>query len=150
MPRQRLRWHVLKCFGALPTEERAKAMREEDYLWCAVNLLLDEEEVARQLCPQCREAAERARCPVCGRETGEMVREENPTFDWARLRKRRSGNLRWDCPVGRGEGEKTNFSRKTGKGRWLRHQTQDSVGLLRRRGVWRTAGGPGERMCWRP
>ena len=31
-------------------------MREEDYLWCAVNLLLDEEEVARQLCPQCREA----------------------------------------------------------------------------------------------
>ena len=36
-------------------------MREEDYLWCAVNLLLDEEEVARQLCPQCREAAERAR-----------------------------------------------------------------------------------------
>ena len=52
---------MLKCFGALPTEERAKAMREEDYLWCAVNLLLDEEEVARQLCPQCREAAERAR-----------------------------------------------------------------------------------------
>ena len=43
---------MLKCFGALPTEERAKAMREEDYLWCAVNLLLDEEEVARQLCPQ--------------------------------------------------------------------------------------------------
>ena len=43
-----------------------------------------------------------------------------------------------------------NFSRKTGNGRRLRHQTQDSVGLLRRRGVWRNAGGPGERMCWRP
>ena len=91
MPRPRLRWHVLKCFGALPTEERAKAMREEDYLWCAVNLLLDEEEVARQLCPQCREAAERARCPVCGRETGEMVREENPTFDWARFQALKEG-----------------------------------------------------------
>lgn len=91
MPRQRLRWHVLKCFGALPTEERAKAMREEDYLWCAVNLLLDEEEVARQLCPQCREAAERARCPVCGRETGEMVWEENPTFDWARFQALKEG-----------------------------------------------------------
>lgn len=51
MPRQRLRWHVLKCFGALPTEERAKAMREEDYLWCAVNLLLDEEEVAPSAVP---------------------------------------------------------------------------------------------------
>ena len=66
-------------------------MREEDYLWCAVNLLLDEEEVARQLCPQCREAAERARCPVCGRETGEMVREENPTFDWARFQALKEG-----------------------------------------------------------
>lgn len=54
-------------------------------------------------------------------------------------RKRRSGNLRWDRPVGRGEGEKTNFSRKTGNGRRLRHQTQASVGLLRRRGVWRNA-----------
>ncbi|MFR4757702.1 MAG: hypothetical protein ACLT9P_05995 [Evtepia gabavorous] len=64
---------------------------EEDYLWCAVNLLLDEEEVARQLCPQCREAAERARCPVCGRETGEMVREENPTFDWARFQALKEG-----------------------------------------------------------
>ena len=39
---------------------------------------------------------------------------------------------------------------RTGNGRRLRHQTQDSVGLLRRRGVWRNAGGPGERMCWRP
>ena len=69
---------MLKCFGALPTEERAKAMREEDYLWCAVNLLLDEEEVARQLCPQCR-------------ETGEMVQEENPTFDWARFQALKEG-----------------------------------------------------------
>lgn len=66
-------------------------MREEDYLWCAVNLLLDEEEVARQLCPQCREAAKRARCPVCGRKTGEMVQEENPTFDWARFQALKEG-----------------------------------------------------------
>ena len=77
--------------GQVETLARAKAMREEDYLWCAVNLLLDEEEVARQLCPQCREAAERARCPVCGRETGEMVREENPTFDWARFQVLKEG-----------------------------------------------------------
>lgn len=80
-----------QVLGRCPTEERAKAMREEDYLWCAVNLLLDEEEVARQLCPQCRGAAERARCPVCGRETGEMVREENPTFDWARFQALKEG-----------------------------------------------------------
>ncbi|MFR7446281.1 MAG: molybdopterin oxidoreductase [Evtepia gabavorous] len=52
---------------------------------------MDEEEVARQLCPQCREAAKRARCPVCGRETGEMVQEENPTFDWARFQALKEG-----------------------------------------------------------
>ena len=91
MPRQRLRWHGLKCYGAQPTEVRAKAMWVEVYLWCAVNRLWVEEEVARLLCPQCREAAERARCPVCGRETGEMVREENPTFDWARFQALKEG-----------------------------------------------------------
>lgn len=35
--------------------------------------------------------AGRARCPVCGRETGEMVREENPTFDWARFQALKEG-----------------------------------------------------------
>lgn len=61
----------------------------------------------------------------------------------------------WESALGlprwpRREREKTNFSRKTGNGRRLRHQTQASVGLLRRRGVWRNADRSGERMCWRP
>ena len=51
MPKQRLRWRVLRCFGALPTEARARRMTDGDYLWCAVNLLLDEEEEAALLCP---------------------------------------------------------------------------------------------------
>ena len=38
-PRQRLKWRVLKTFGALPTEQRVREMTEEDYLWCAVQLL---------------------------------------------------------------------------------------------------------------
>ncbi len=43
---------------ALPTEERAKQMKARDYLWCALHLALDREELAR-LCPACRrEAAE--------------------------------------------------------------------------------------------
>ena len=91
MPRQRLRWRVLKEFGALPTEKRVKAMSGRDYLWCVVNLLLDEEETAACLCPVCRAEAERVRCPVCGRETGEMIREENPAFDWARYETLKEG-----------------------------------------------------------
>ena len=42
-------------------------MTDGDYLWCAVNLLLDDEETLAQLCPACRERAMEARCPVCGR-----------------------------------------------------------------------------------
>ena len=93
MPKQRLRWRVLRCFGALPTEARARRMTDGDYLWCAVNLLLDEEEEAALLCPQCREEAKRDRCPVCGREKGQMVREENSSFDWKRFRALRDGKV---------------------------------------------------------
>lgn len=40
-PVERLKWQVLRAFGALPTERRARRMRDRDYLWCALNLLLD-------------------------------------------------------------------------------------------------------------
>ncbi len=40
-PVERLKWQVLRAFGALPTERRAKKMTDRDYLWCALNLLLD-------------------------------------------------------------------------------------------------------------
>lgn len=66
-----------------------KAMAQRDYLWCALNLLLDEEEAAALLCPGCRAEAERRRCPVCGRETGET--EENPGFDLERFQRLREG-----------------------------------------------------------
>ncbi len=93
LPRQRLRWRVLRCFGALPTEKRARDMTDGDYLWCAVNLLLDEEEEASLLCPHCRAEAQRDRCPVCGREKSAVVREENPAFDWARFEALRKGEV---------------------------------------------------------
>ena len=94
MPRERLRWKVLRAFHALPTEERVKAMTGRDYLWCALHLLLDEEEEADLLCPACRAEAEKERCPVCGRETGSVVREENAAFDMARfLRLQRGESL---------------------------------------------------------
>lgn len=43
-------------------------MKHRDYLWCALNLALDREEELAQLCPACRERAERGSCPACGAE----------------------------------------------------------------------------------
>ena len=41
-------------------------MKARDFLWCAVNLLLDREEELDRLCPACRAQAEEARCLCCG------------------------------------------------------------------------------------
>lgn len=68
-----------------------KEMSQRDYLWCALNLLLDEEEAAALLCPSCRVEASLPRCPVCGRETGERLEEENPGFDMERFLQLREG-----------------------------------------------------------
>ena len=38
-------------------------MKRRDYLWCALNLLLDHEEELGRLCPSCRAQAEEGRCP---------------------------------------------------------------------------------------
>ncbi|MGM9579290.1 MAG: hypothetical protein ACI3VS_07895 [Evtepia sp.] len=91
LPQERLRWRVLRAFRALPTEARVKAMLPRDYLWCALHLLLDQEEAASLLCPTCRAEAEEPRCPVCGRPTGEITREENPGFDMERFLALRRG-----------------------------------------------------------
>ncbi len=75
---------MLKAFGALPTEARAREMKARDYLWCAANLLLDGEEELARLCPACREEAEEERCPVCGARRPDWG--ENPGFDAERFR----------------------------------------------------------------
>lgn len=74
---------MLKAFGALPTEERAKAMTHRDYLWCGVNLALDGEEELARLCPACRMEAQEGRCPVCGAAVSDQG--ENGTFDMERF-----------------------------------------------------------------
>ena len=66
-------------------------MTGRDYLWCALNLLLDDEEELSLLCPSCRAEAEREKCPVCGAEKGTVIREENPSFDWAKFEARKEG-----------------------------------------------------------
>lgn len=91
LPQERLKWKVLRAFGALPTEERARAMTGRDYLWCALHLLLDQEEVLDRLCPSCRREAEQDCCPVCGRETGDVAAETNGAFDWEKFQALREG-----------------------------------------------------------
>ena len=54
-------------------------MTDGDYLWCAVNLLLDDEETLDQL------------CPVCGAPTGGDQVGENPAFDQERFEQLRRG-----------------------------------------------------------
>ena len=89
-PGERLRWRVLRQFGALPTEGRARAMRDRDYLWCLANGLLDREEELERLCPSCRARALEGCCPACGQSLPE---EEtgNPTFDLERFEALKEG-----------------------------------------------------------
>jgi predicted amidophosphoribosyltransferase len=83
---------VLRLFGALPTEDRARRMTDRDYLWCALNLALDREEELARLCPACRERAEEELCPVCGAPRGE--RAVNEGFDWERYEELKGGGDR--------------------------------------------------------
>ena len=41
-------------------------MKDRDFLWCALNLMLDDEEELAGLCPACREKALEERCSACG------------------------------------------------------------------------------------
>lgn len=68
-----------------------KAMRQRDYLWCALQLLLDDEERAAQLCPSCRAEAERGLCPACGGEVGTWQESQNESFDLERFLRMKEG-----------------------------------------------------------
>lgn len=56
-----------------------------DYLWCALNLLLDEQERLEALCPSCRAEAERGLCTVCGADPELTQVGVNPSFDMQRF-----------------------------------------------------------------
>ena len=58
-------------------------MTHRDYLWCALNLILDGEEELNRLCPACRAEAEENRCPVCGAAVSDCG--ENQFFDEKRF-----------------------------------------------------------------
>lgn len=73
--RQRLRWKVLNHFGLLPSDPRAKRLRDREVLYCALNMLLD--------------GRERQQCRMGHR--GVEVCEENPTFDEKRFEELKHG-----------------------------------------------------------
>ena len=75
-PYERLKWRVLRAFGALPTEDRAREMTDEDYYYCALHLALDGREAAGQ---RAEAAAERG---------------VNASFDMAEFERRRGGDGR--------------------------------------------------------
>jgi len=84
---------VLRQFGALPTEERVRAMKGRDYLWCLANTLVDREEELERLCPSCRSRVLEERCPVCGRTHGSWGEGTvNPAFDMERFERLRGGD----------------------------------------------------------
>lgn len=95
---ERLKWRVLRAFGVLPSEKRAKEMTQGEYLYCVMQLTLDEEERLAQLCPSCREEAQAQRCVVCGAPLG----EENPNFDEARFEELKRGGLCTGAAAGAG------------------------------------------------
>ena len=76
---------MLRTFQALPTEARAREMTDREYLWCALNLMLDDEEELSRLCPACRSRAAEELCPVCGAPAAAAAAGENASFDWERF-----------------------------------------------------------------
>ena len=78
---ERLKWRVCRSFGVLPGEARARRMTDRDYLYCAAQLMLDEQEKLDAMCPACRQKAQQNLCPVCG----EQIPEQNAGFDEGRF-----------------------------------------------------------------
>ena len=66
-------------------------MTSREYLWCALHLILDDEEEADLLCPACRAQAEQQCCPVCGGEAAAWQEGENAAFDLARFLQLKEG-----------------------------------------------------------
>ena len=82
---------MLRAFGALPTGARAQKKKARDFLWCAVNLVLDREEELNRLCPSCRAQAEEARCLCCGAPLDGVSVGQNASFDEERFERLKRG-----------------------------------------------------------
>ena len=60
-------------------------MKARDFLWCALNLMLDDEEMLAQLCPACRSQVLEECCSACGVPLALTEGGGNVAFDEARF-----------------------------------------------------------------
>lgn len=66
-------------------------MKDRDVLWCALNLMLDDEQELAGLCPACRERAMEERCAGCGAPLALTEGTINGSFDEARFQRLKRG-----------------------------------------------------------
>lgn len=69
-------------------------MKDRDFLWCALNLMLDDQEELERLCPECRARALEERCPVCGVPLALTEGSINGSFDQGAFERRKRGEGR--------------------------------------------------------
>lgn len=68
-------------------------MLDRDFVWCGLNLLLDEEEARGKLCPSCLARVAGDCCPGCGVDKGQISSGVNENFDLAQFARRLKGEL---------------------------------------------------------
>ncbi|MBM6938694.1 molybdopterin oxidoreductase [Pseudoflavonifractor phocaeensis] len=68
-------------------------MKNRDYLWCALHMMLDDQELLDRMCPACRTQALEDRCPVCGLRLADAEGSRNAAFDEARFAALSRGEL---------------------------------------------------------
>ncbi len=66
-------------------------MKDRDVLWCALNLMLDDEQELDGLCPACRDRAMEERCCACGVPLSMTEGNRNGSFDESRFRRLKRG-----------------------------------------------------------
>lgn len=71
----------MREFRILPHDAKAKGILDREFLWCGLQLLLDEEEELARLCPSCRLKAEEHRCTACGILQDAVSTGVNENFD---------------------------------------------------------------------
>lgn len=68
-------------------------MKDRDFLWCAVNLMLDDEQELDGLCPSCRSRALEQRCSACGVPMELTNTVVNSGFDEKRFEQMKRGEV---------------------------------------------------------
>ena len=66
-------------------------MTDREFLWCVMNLILDDEEELARLCPGCRSRAMEERCVNCGSPVSEGEGGVNGAFDQGRFERLKRG-----------------------------------------------------------